>query len=251
MDNQLESLYHFSQKHASFRLYDQYKADLDRGATPDEHWSLGRRSSPLFSAILDGDAELTRLLLEHGADPLTTSNAGWTPTHVAVVEHQSTLLSTMLARIGTTSLIFTSTEARDEASVDDTNLASHLLAHGVRGTNGRHVALFVDLLNDMIGDLEVAPSSGNAYCKILSDHVENALTKHSRGVPATAWSRELCTDCERFEDRDAPDIFKIFKHSPDHASLVQSASAGCNVCQYLVYVLRDHWCLLHQVDRKC
>ena len=77
---------------ANGRLHEAAEYLLRRGASVDEgiyrEATLGgrhSRSSPLHAAAFNGDVEMVKLLLAHGADPTITDSRGETPLHKAGV----------------------------------------------------------------------------------------------------------------------------------------------------------------------
>ena len=73
----------------------------------------------------------------------------------------------------------------------------------------------------------------------------------SLGRPGVlTWSRNLCSQCERFQTQDGYNAFKAFEHSSDFEVLSLSAQHGCSFCHFIVESLNHHWCLLHQIDEK-
>ncbi|VUC24212.1 unnamed protein product [Clonostachys rosea] len=327
--NELESVFAFASKYPRFyeKICERYQELLQGGHDPNEEWDDGRgpiRLSPLFSAIMDGNIQLTDLLLKFGADPtrynrrgrtalheaivrahkpivellleretdpeiplrsefLTGGTAlhlavcegqedivqsllthgcnpqarcesGWTPADVAILDHQTAVLEVLLSKINLDSMCGPDEDnqylpgSNSKASGNTALLASHLLEHGVRGSDRQHYAQYrLGLLNSL--DLLSSVTSNSNLAKALIDHVEGFLRMEAGIGGLITWARNLCPACAKFNTRNGEILFTIFDHCDDLLSLEASSENGCNLCQLLLEALDIRRCLLHQIDR--
>ncbi|CAG9981499.1 unnamed protein product [Clonostachys byssicola] len=101
--NELESLFLFASKYPRLNesLYERYQELLEGGHDPNEEWDHGRgpiRSSPLFSAIMDENVELTALLLNFGADATRHNRRGRMALHEAISRAHKPIIELLLER---------------------------------------------------------------------------------------------------------------------------------------------------------
>ncbi|HEY4089660.1 MAG TPA: ankyrin repeat domain-containing protein [Bryobacteraceae bacterium] len=92
---------------------------------------------PLNTAAAAGDAAITKLLLEHGADPNLPSRSGNTPLHDAALHGDAEAISLLLAhgaRIDTPTLDDNSTALHLAASFDRLDAVKALVHHGANTT---------------------------------------------------------------------------------------------------------------------
>jgi ankyrin repeat protein len=53
------------------------------------------QDTPLHTAALNGHVQVTRVLLEHGADPFAAGSGGWLPLNVAVVKQHTDVVEVL------------------------------------------------------------------------------------------------------------------------------------------------------------
>jgi ankyrin repeat protein len=80
----------------SQRRRDITKILLDRGANADYRYGPGW--SPLHEAAMDGDAEVAAMLLDHGADPNAKNAEGKTPLGLAAAHEKTQVAEILRAR---------------------------------------------------------------------------------------------------------------------------------------------------------
>ena len=231
---------------------------LDRGAKSESQILSGFLSggTALHLAVTEGLVDIVRSLLNHGTDTQATTQAGWTSVDNAVVDHQTTVLEVLLTRVGLITAagqapnveVYAGQRVKDHD--DQTAITSHLLEHGVRGTERRHVLFFQGCLSKAMKKLDSSITDTRELSTILIRDMNALLLDEARVVGDIAWPRKLCEACERFENQDSHNISKIYEHQQDLSSLASSSKDGCNLCNFLVECLKNHWCLLHQIDKK-
>lgn len=99
--NLLEPLYHVYTRHRIGRqhLHKEWEKALQQGRDSNEECRGGpdgRRSSPLFSAVLDNDFRLACLLLDHGAQIEKYNPRGLTVLQEAILERHGTIVQLLL-----------------------------------------------------------------------------------------------------------------------------------------------------------
>ncbi|CAH0057353.1 unnamed protein product [Clonostachys solani] len=327
--NELESLFLFASKYPRMyeNIYERYQELLEGGHDPNEEWGDGRgpiRSSPLFSAIMDENVQLTTLLLKFGADatqhngrgrtalheaipcahkpiielllargtnpetplkseflhggtalhlavsvgqvdivrsllshgcnPQVRCESGWTPADVAILDHHAAVLEVLLSKMNLETVCSPDKGDQcllspDEKADGNTSLlASHLLEHGVRGSDREHYAHYRSGLSRSL-DLLSPNMATSDLAKALVDHMEGFLRLGAGINGLITWARNLCKACVRFNTRNGEILFTPFDHSHDLSSLKASSENGCDLCQLLLEALDNHWCLLHQIDK--
>lgn len=98
---ELAHIYFFNEKHGqgSEKLYAQWKEILHGGHDPNEEWDYKHnqiRTSPLFSAVLDNNLELAKLLLQYGAKIEKHNLEGRTALHEAIVRSHEDMVQLFL-----------------------------------------------------------------------------------------------------------------------------------------------------------
>ncbi len=230
---------------------------LDRGANVEREIlsDFLRGGTALHLAVTEGLVDIARSLLCYGADTQARTEVGWTAVDIAILDHQRTVLEVLL----TSGMIAPAIQAPDIAvcagqSVEDHDdqitVASHLLEHGVRGTECKHVIFFQCYLFEAIKKLDSSTTDTRELSALLIRDMETYLRKEAKVAGDITWPRNLCEACDRFENQDCHDIFKIYEHQQDFSSLESSSNNGCKLCHFFVESLNHHWCLLHQIDKK-
>ncbi|KAF2707533.1 HET-domain-containing protein [Pleomassaria siparia CBS 279.74] len=224
---------------------------LDRGARPDTPImsEFLRGGTALHIAVTEGLLDVSKTLLRYGANPGARTDAGWTPADIAVLDHQGKMLAFLLNEFDISTMARRESPGADiEDHGDQVAIASHLLEHGVRGTERRHLSFYQSHLSRMVSELAHTTNDTAELSKMLIRAMDDFLMTCSKST--NVWDRKLCDFCRRFETQDPTDLYETFQHHDDYASLVRSSGNGCNLCQLLVDALENHWCLLHQIDRK-
>lgn len=327
--NQLEHSYCFSQKHGGYDLYKGWKNILESGHSVNEEWASShdrRRTSPLFSAVLDESLPLTELLLDsganleehnregrtvlqeavilanqdivqllldrgaqvhspaisgylsggtalhlavaeglvgivrglltHGADAKARTGIGWSPVDMAILDHQTTVLEILLTSVSPMEAVYSASDAeidnvQSASDFDDQAVISgYLLEHGVRDAGRSHVLFFHTCLSKAIKKLGTSVTKIEELSSILIRDMDAVLLNEAKVAGKFSWPRNLCGDCDRFEKQDSHNVCKTFEHKADFSSLVSSSDSGCNMCNFFMASLENHWCLLYQIDKK-
>ncbi len=231
---------------------------LDRGASVEgqirSDFLFG--STALHLAVTEGAVDILRDLLDRGANTQANSHTGWNPIDLAILDRQTTALELLLTRVDLSTVAGQATEVETFVDIvaddgdDQKALASHLVEHGVRGTESKHALFFQRCLSKVIKGLDSSILQTPRLAPRLIRDVEAALLKHAGVANETTWPRNLCTECQHFDSQDGYKATQIYEQKSDLSALVSSADNGCNLCHLSKEALNSRWCLLHQISRK-
>lgn len=231
---------------------------LDRGANSETQISSGflLGGTALHLAVTEGLVDIVRDLLDHGADTQARTQVGWTPLDVAVLDRHTTVLEVLLSRIrpitaaGQASDVEAYGSQKLKIHEDRTVIASHLLEHGVRDTERKHVLFFRDYLSKTIKKMDSSITNTLKLSTRLIWDMEVLLLNEGKVTGEMAWSRNLCETCKQLENQDSHNVSRIYEHKRDFSSLVSSSKDGCNLCNLFMESLNNQWSLLSSIDSK-
>lgn len=233
-------------------LFCRNGADLEAPVTSE--YSFG--GTALHIAATEGLVDIVQSLLRHGANSQARSRFGWTALDIGILDHQEAVLEELLKSIHAPTMLSAYSCRLSDVSLDAedgggrSNIAYHLIEHGVRGSGSKHRNLYLGCLSKIGHGLVFSPDETTKLSTKLIREMEATLMEIAGMPGAILWPRRLCAQCDRFQNQDGSAMNTIFEHSLDYSVLSQFADRGCNLCQLLVESLRNRWCLLHQIDGK-
>ena len=215
-----------------------------------------RGGTALHLAVTECLVDIVKHLLDHGDNILARTEIGWTPVDIAILDHQTTILDIFLTSVGLLTISLHAPDIELDAhktlteDADNRATATHVLEYGVRDTDHRHVLLFQKLLSRRVQESRLSVNISLELGTTLIRDMEALLCAEAGMSGELAWPRNVCKACKGFENQDSHNFFKIYEHVQDFDALQSSAVAGCNLCHFLFESLKNHWCLLHQIDRN-
>ncbi|WP_257296389.1 ankyrin repeat domain-containing protein, partial [Endozoicomonas sp. YOMI1] len=194
------------------------KTLLDRGANPNlcniDSWN-GKRNIPLHCAAERGSYEVTKVLLEYGADPQARDRANWTALHWATMEYktQSVMLLKCLldhgVDINARSNFFGRTPLGNAIISGELPVVNTLLSEGADPN-----------ISDIQGStaLDYAVSKGNTdMVDDLLAHGANPDTPGDNIYDSYGWSNALCKALSE-QDTDIVDMLLAYGANPNKVS---------------------------------